>query len=383
MNSIPNFLSRSSQTFQYFLRIVPWSSGKYSLVQWNWFFDITECTWDRPVSLLPALGKPSTRYRPLTFCNIWWSKSLSRLISSVLCLKSQQHCNCCTWLIIGSGHWRGKNFTVFLDFRKAFDRVWHPGLLYQLSTFGVSEWSIGWPVIIWMSNFCSRWIYYVGVQDYLLWCLARLASWSCSLYRIYQQPSIHCEHSHWNLCCWHYPAPWAQQTPFMSYPALQEAIDCTEEWAESWHGKFGLAKTRILSTNKDIMLEALTPTMEGHAVTVTDNHQQLRVVLSENLKWSKHAQCILAAASKRAGLLRLMARDLLSQWHQYFMCTMFVLCWNMPVLCGMALSGKRTQCPWKGYRPVLRVVFSKLTGLHQKRNYSDSSAGQHFDGDRK
>ena len=50
--------------------------------------------------------------------------------------------------------------------------------------------------------------------------------------------------------------------------------------------------------------------MEGHAVTVTDNHRHLGVVLSEDLKWSKHAQCILAAASKRAGLLRLMARDL-------------------------------------------------------------------------
>ena len=51
--------------------------------------------------------------------------------------------------------------------------------------------------------------------------------------------------------------------------------------------------------------------MEGRAVTVTDNHRHLGVVLSEDLKWSKHAQCILAAAStKRAGLLRLMARDL-------------------------------------------------------------------------
>ena len=58
------------------------------------------------------------------------------------------------------------------------------------------------------------------------------------------------------------------------------------------------------------MLEALTPTMEGHAVTLTDNHRHLGVGLSEDLKWSKHAQCILAAASKRAGLLRLMVRDL-------------------------------------------------------------------------
>ena len=51
--------------------------------------------------------------------------------------------------------------------------------------------------------------------------------------------------------------------------------------------------------NKDIMHEALTPTMEGHAVTVTDNRRHLGVVLSEVLTWSKHAQCILAAASIR------------------------------------------------------------------------------------
>ena len=58
------------------------------------------------------------------------------------------------------------------------------------------------------------------------------------------------------------------------------------------------------------MLEALTPTMEKHAVTVTDNHRHLGVVLSGDLKRSKHAQCIVAAASQRAGLLRLMARGL-------------------------------------------------------------------------
>ena len=79
-------------------------------------------------------------------------------------------------------------------------------------------------------------------------------------------------------------------------------------WILAW--QIWSCMTRILSTNKDIMVEALTPTMEGHAVTVTDNHWHLGVVLSEDLKWSKHAQCILAAASKRAGLLRLMARDL-------------------------------------------------------------------------
>ena len=39
------------------------------------------------------LAKPLIKYRPLTFCDTWWSESLSRPISSGSCLKSQQHCN--------------------------------------------------------------------------------------------------------------------------------------------------------------------------------------------------------------------------------------------------------------------------------------------------
>ena len=90
--------------------------------------------------------------------------------------------------------------------------------------------------------------------------------------------------------------------------------------------------------------------MEGHAVTVTDNHRHLGVVLSEYLKRSKHAQCTLAAASKRAGLLRLMARDLplpvASILFVYF--PRFVLEYVSPVWHGSlreedALSLERTQ----------------------------------------
>ena len=40
---------------------------------------------------------------------------------------------------------RGKNVTaVFLDFQKAFDRVWHHGLLHQLTALGISPRSLTW-----------------------------------------------------------------------------------------------------------------------------------------------------------------------------------------------------------------------------------------------
>ena len=46
-------------------------------------------------------------------------------------------------LVQGTGE-REECHCGLLDFWKVFDRVWHPGLLYQLSTLGVSEWSIKW-----------------------------------------------------------------------------------------------------------------------------------------------------------------------------------------------------------------------------------------------
>ena len=163
-----------------------------------------------------------------------------------------------------------------------------------------------------------------------------------------------------------------------TYPALQQAIDCTKKWAESWHGKFDHAKTRILSTNKDILLETLTPTMEEHDVTVADNHRRVGVVrviwLPQN--WSKHAQCIMAAASERAGLLRrrLTARDLRKASSPSGINTLCLLCLSCAGICQSCVArlspgrGRNVQCPWDGYRPVLHVVLSKLTGLRLRQS---------------
>ena len=342
----------------------------------------------RPVSLLPALGKALDK--------IQTTHLLRYLVERKLISPHQfgfmPQKSTTLQLLYLTDRWfraleRGKNITaVFLDFRKAFDRVWHPGLLYQLSTLGISEWSVKWltsylserQVSVRVGSTMSEYKTiscgvpqgsHLGPVLFIVF-INNLPSTVSIPTEIYaDDTTLHHEHSKLPSCS--------------TYPALQEVIDCTEDWAESWHGKFGHAKTRILSTNKDIMLEALTPTMEGQAVTVTDNHRHLGVVLSEDLKWSKHAQCILAAASKRAGLLRLMARYLplpvASILYVYYVHP--VLEYASPVWHGSLWEEDAMSL--NGYRPVLRVVFSKLTGLHQKRNFSDSSAGQHLDGDKK
>ena len=106
----------------------------------------------------------------------------------------------------------------------------------------------------------------------------------------------------------HEHSPRAPACP--SYQELQDAINCTEDWAESWHGKFGHAKTRIMTTSQDQLLHALTPTIDGQPIRIADNHRHLGVILSSNLNWSSHACNMLQTAAKRAGLLRVMSNDL-------------------------------------------------------------------------
>ena len=101
-------------------------------------------TYYLPVSLLPAPGKALDK--------IQTTHLLQYLVEQKLISPHQfgfmPEKSTTMQLLYLTDHWfmaleRGKNVTaVFLEFRKAFGRVWHPGLLYQLSTLGVSEWSI-------------------------------------------------------------------------------------------------------------------------------------------------------------------------------------------------------------------------------------------------
>ena len=210
---------------------------------------------------------------------------------------------------------RGKNVTaVFLDFQKAFDRVWHHGLLHQLTALGISPRSLTWltsylsdrSISVRVGSTCSEHKAiscgvpqgsHLGPVLFIIF-INSLTHTVCIPTDIYaDDTTLHHEHS-----------PRAPACP--SYQELQEAINCTEDWAKSWHGKFGHAKTRSMATSQDQLLQALTPTIDGQPIRIADNHRHLGVILSSNLNWSSHACNMLQTAAKRAGLLRVMSNDL-------------------------------------------------------------------------
>ena len=189
-------------------------------------------------------------------------------------------------------------------------------------------------LFIWSSNFCLCWSYHVRVQDYLQWCPARLTSSSCSFVS-YLSITFH--------QLWAFPLKSMPMTP-----------PCTMSTANSRHAQhIQLYRRRSISPESGLNLGMANSVMQrrgscrptkifcvkhslqqwkdmryrNRKVTETDNHRHLEVVLSDDLKRSTHARCIMAGASKRA---RSDGATFLSLWHQYFMFTIFVLCWNMP-----------------------------------------------------
>ena len=117
----------------------------------------------RPVSLLPPLGK--------VLDAIQSEHLLSFLEKNHLLSKHQfgflPHRSTVMQLIYVADTWttaldRGKQpSAVFMDFKKAFDRVWHTGLLHKLAMIGVAPPSVSWiaDFLTKRTIFSSCWLY--------------------------------------------------------------------------------------------------------------------------------------------------------------------------------------------------------------------------------
>ena len=209
---------------------------------------------------------------------------------------------------------KGHNITaVFLDFKKAFDRVWHHGLLHKLLACGISPKSVAWissyltnrQISVKVRNTLSEFHpitrgvpqgSHLGPILFIVFINDLIPSVAIPTEVYADDTTLHQQH---------------QKTPnCQSYLELQDAITRTEEWALTWHGQFGHSKTKILTTNESNLQQAITPTIEKQPIAIVRDHRHLGITLTSDLNWSSHVQSLVSMASKRSGLLRLMSHQL-------------------------------------------------------------------------
>ena len=94
---------------------------------------------------------------------------------------------------------------------------------------------------------------------------------------------------------------------------LQRGLTAASAWASSWKGRFGPVKTismPISSSSAPPVSSQPELKIESQVIQTASVRKHLGIMLSSDLRWSHHMNKIILEGSKRAGLLRLMARDL-------------------------------------------------------------------------
>jgi hypothetical protein len=196
---------------------------------------------------------------------------------------------------------------VFLDISKAFDRVWHRGLLYKLGETGISG-----NLLLWFSDYLqnrkqrtlingqtSNWhILKGGVpQGSVLGPL---------LFLVFINDIINSvKNCDINL--------FADDTCLIKHGKnrneiannLNSDLVNIHKWAQKWLVKFSPTKTESLIISKKQNLDNHPPLyLDGHVILEAKHHKHLGIILSQDLSWNEHISNIISSCAKLVNVLR-------------------------------------------------------------------------------
>ena len=155
---------------------------------------------------------------------------------------------------------------VFLDISKAFDKVWHKGLLYKLKKCG-----IGGSLLAWF-------------KDYL--------------HERQQRVLINGQSSSWESLTAGVP----QRVESASL--INRDLISISDWAKRWLITFSPSKTKSLTiSNKNDRHDNPTLFLNNLPIEEVSSHTYLGLTFSNNLRWNKHIDNITTKAHKRLNMM--------------------------------------------------------------------------------
>ena len=191
---------------------------------------------------------------------------------------------------------------VFLDITKAFDRVWHLGLLHKLKKFGISGNLLNW----FKSYLCDRMQRVVigGKCSEILLLMAGVPQGSILgplLFLVFINDLENSLESDINL--------YADDTILMKeYSSISAAetvlngdLEKIEKWSIKWLVEFNPIKTYLINFSLKKFKSKLNIQFKGMNVTQVSEHKHLGLIFSEDMTWHKHVNHITAQASRQIG----------------------------------------------------------------------------------
>ena len=226
----------------------------------------------------------------------------------------------------------GKNvFAVFYDLSKAFDRVWHRGLLAKIEHLGVTGKALDWVAAyltdrrqkVQLEGTHSSWqVVPAGVpQGSILGPL---------FFLIYThdlpsavQADVECDQ-------------FADDTALLSIhtkraPAVVEmqlGVNGTSKWLNEWRLQINISKTFAMEITRSTLPHPKPCILLGDAnLELTNRQKHLGLVITPTLAWKEHTASVLLKAARILGLLRRLRHSLSQAALRYI-----YICYIRPIL---------------------------------------------------
>ena len=265
------------------------------------------CNNYRPISLLSCIGKTlekCVQQRTLTYLtqNELITPHQSGFIpgdSTVYHLLNLYHDLCSAMDNNNTAH------AIFFDISKAFDRVWHRGLIHKLEAIGIRGKLLDW-FRDYLSNRKQATVIKGEMSDYS-WISAGVPQGSVLgplLFIVYINDITLEIESTIKL--------FADDTSMYSFmedldqqaTTLNSDLIKIREWALKWKVTFNKTKTELMVLSRKTVPPAIPLSFDNSVLVPTANHKHLGVFLQNNCKWDVHIKSIISKVTILTSCLR-------------------------------------------------------------------------------
>ena len=218
---------------------------------------------------------------------------------------------------------------MFLDISKAFDRVWHAGLIYKLEKIGVRG-----KLLRWLTSYLFKRSQRVLINGKFS-CFVDITSGVPQgsilgplLFLIYFNDIVDGIGNHMFL--------FADDTTIISIDStwenvqvsLNEDLKRLEKWSYDWLTSFNSLKTEFMMfANKPLQNYLIELKLNHIVLSRVRTHKHLGLVLNSELTWKDHVSYTCKRVSKRLGLLHKFKRKL-----NRATLSKLYLCWIRPII---------------------------------------------------
>ena len=232
---------------------------------------------------------------------------------------------------------KGKEIrAVFCDISKAFDRVWHKGLLYKLRCIGCSN-----RVVKWFESYLSQrrqrvvingqssdWVHILaGVPQgsilgpllFLIYINDMVKHIGCSIRLFADDTSLYI----------------IVDCPLQSAQLLNTDLQTISDWAAAWLVTFNPLKTLSMLISRKLNPVLHPPLfMNGTMIKNTSFHKHLGLTFLNNGSWDEHVKSISEKSWSRLNLLKALKFKVSRKFLEKYILHIYVLFWNIAILFG-------------------------------------------------